>query len=176
MWKSFKEFMRAVGEWWWAVVIDWLIGIGLGTAQTFGHAQNLPWWVPYVVVLAGFVLACLIAFHKLRIERDFALSQARDKRPILVPCLLGIGTAKMSSDQHPEPLSGIFVRMTISNRGLPSIAHYFSLSIRTESGDIVGEPWWTVDDKGMKVFVGDTTGTPSNVFHRNQNLPTVAMT
>jgi hypothetical protein len=173
MWKTTKEFVKAVGKWWWAVTIDWLVGALLGTAQSFGAATILPHWVPYAIVLVGFLIACFIAFHRLRIERDQAVERLFETLPVFKVEVSTIMIGNLSSlDGSLSP--GILVKMTIANRGAPSAALDFHLNFRSSEGKLVrGKLWWGEDD--IKLSAGSPLETPVQTLRRDQHIATIAM-
>ncbi len=172
MWKTLKEFVRSVGKWGWAVTIDWLIGAGLGTAQSFGHATVLPRWTPYAIVAVGFVVACFIAFHRIRIERDEAIERLSEHQPNFRAQLVQIGYADFSNNEIKSATS-IFVVMSIANRVHPSIACKFSVGIKYSDGQIIyGIPFWTTKDD---ISIPSDKGPP-RILKYEQYLPTIAMT
>jgi hypothetical protein len=150
MWQTFEEFFKAVGKWWWAVVIDWLIGIGLGTAQVFGFAMNLPIWVAPTILAAGFVLANF----KGEIEQ------------------IVIGTMVTPNGiEAPQ----IVLKMTVANTGAQSIAQNFSVTLKTYDGKLIkGVPTWNTSED-IKLF-GHDTSCPQQTLRRDRYLPTITMT
>jgi hypothetical protein len=179
MWKTVKEFARAVGHWWWAVTIDWLVGAFLGTAQSFGMAMSLPRWIPYLIILSGFVVACFVAFHRLRLERDDATNKLYENQPNFKGNLMQIGFGTAGNPAFGNMTGGILIKMTITNRGSPSVARNFMVFFQPPLSEkrILGLPVWNMDE-GMPLFSAGQTHAenPLQMLRREYYLPTVAMT
>jgi hypothetical protein len=174
IWETLKEFVRSVGKWWWAVTIDWLVGAFLGTAQSFGHALVLPSWVPYLIVITGFVAACFIAFHRLRIERDEAVKKLSESLPSFKGELQQI----IIGEGHPPDgnvFTRIVVKMQITNRGAPSIAQNFLMCLKFPDGrELRGDTYWDFNED-LKIPNIDPT-RPTQILRHDRYLPTLAMT
>jgi hypothetical protein len=174
MWKTFKEFAKAIGKWWWAVVIDWLIGIGLGTAQVFGYATILPHWVAPAILFAGFMVACFIAVHRFRIERDEAIKRLSENTPNFkghIEQIIVGACPSPNGNLTPQ----IILKMTVANTGAQSIADNFSLSLRTHDGNMIkGIPTWNANED-VKLF-GQDMSHPQQILRRDRYMPTVALT
>src|SRR5579863_8809927 len=94
------------------------------------------------MIAGGFVIACFVAFHRMRVERDDAIKSLSANRPDFKAQIetIVIGEA-------PAAVGGggnITVKMTIANRGAAGIARNFSAWLRLPDGKLVrGELWWT---------------------------------
>ncbi len=175
MWKTIKEFARAVGKWWWAVTIDWLVGAFLGTAQSFGVATILPHWIPYLIILLGFIVACFVAFHRLRLERDDAVNRLCENQPNLKGNFMQVGFGNVENPMIGNTSGGVIIKMTITNRGAPSVARNFMVFYKSSSDDkkITGLHVWNLTED-MPLFAKGNM--PEQILRREYYLPTVATT
>ena len=80
MWKSLKECAKTVGKWWWLVVIGFVGGsvrfvqallTSLPSESEPPHLV-IPIWTWAAITLVGLVIAMLIGFHRVRVQRDTA--------------------------------------------------------------------------------------------------------
>jgi hypothetical protein len=173
MFRSIIEFFKAVGKWWWAVTIDLFVGALLGTAQSAGYALRVPHWLWQAMILAGFVIACLVAFHRLRIQRDEAISKCLGSIPNFKGVIEEINTA-----DGPIPdgtmVPRIIIKMTIVNRGVPSIAQSFHIFLQLPDGQkIRGEPSWG-GNGDLKLF--SEGGKSVQILPATLYMPVVGMT
>jgi hypothetical protein len=178
MWKTLKEFVRAVGKWWWFVVIEEAIGIVIGTAQTFGHWSDLPRWMPSALCVLGLVAASFCAFYQMKSERDKAIEKLSENsakfKGQFQQIIAGAGTATETATGRPVDITRLIVKMTISNLGAPSVAKNFVMKIKLASGHIiVGEPWWDYNEDIKVPVIGQ--GRSSQVLPHNRHLPTLSM-
>src|SRR5271170_3308949 len=144
MFKTTKEFIRAIGQWWWVVTIDWMVGAVVGTAQSFGRLSSLPAWTPYVVAFIGFIFACFVAFHRLRVERDDLSKKLENNLPKFKGHIEQIIVGELKSPDGAIAIAPhLFVKMSITNRGAPSIAQNFLVVMQTSDGQLIqGQPFW----------------------------------
>jgi hypothetical protein len=179
IYKTIIEFIRAVGKWWWWVVVEEAIGILIGTIQTFGHWSNLPKWVAPLLLIFGLVFACFVAFHRLRLERDEAVKNLHENQPNFKGHLIQMGFGNLGNPEIGNMAGGVLVKMTITNRGTPSVARNFRVFCQLASGNkIPGMPVWNVTGD-MPLFSGGDKTAKENlaqILHRELYLPSVAMT
>jgi len=82
-WRSFVIFLKIAGKWWFSV---WVVVIlaGIATlALTIAKVSQLPTSVWGTLIIIGFVIAPVIAFHFLRVERDTYFALWDDKAKIM---------------------------------------------------------------------------------------------
>jgi hypothetical protein len=75
--QTLKEYLSAFGRWWWAVVIDYIFGVaGVYQSVTGGATLSKVAWV--IVALLAFNIPPVIAYYKLRIQRNGLQRQLKD--------------------------------------------------------------------------------------------------
>jgi len=81
--RSFLEFIKISGKWWFSVwvliVLAGLVALGL----TIADASQLPATVWISLFAVGFLLAPIVAFHFVRVERDTYYALWHDKETLI---------------------------------------------------------------------------------------------
>ena len=72
--KSLKEYITALGYWGYLVLVANISGIA-GMVLDVTETSGFPTWVWLVLLICGLVVAPFLAFNKVRVQRDIALSQ-----------------------------------------------------------------------------------------------------
>jgi len=71
MWQSFKEYIRAVGQRWWAI-IGFLVGVLGIISGVLDITIGLPYWAWVIIGIIALIMAQFLAYHKVRKQRDEA--------------------------------------------------------------------------------------------------------
>jgi hypothetical protein len=68
MWQSVKEYVRAVCQWWWVVVMG-IFFAGIEVLLIFWQGFVIPIWVGIALAILGLFIAQFLAFHELRVKQ-----------------------------------------------------------------------------------------------------------
>jgi hypothetical protein len=69
MLKSLREYVKVLGYWVW-LVFGSIILSAIGVYIYFSGKSNIPTWGWVGVLLAGLIISCFLAFHRVRVQRD----------------------------------------------------------------------------------------------------------
>src|SRR5437588_450380 len=183
MWQSLKEWARACGQGWWAVVSG-LVSAMAGLLQDLVSSGVLgpvaqtniivPSWVWYLAAVLGLLSGSLVAFHRMRVERDAARSdlkewQARRPKPELTGSVYGIIAG-------PEgEKTAIMVQLGVQNTGpMPSIVRKWGLSLKLPDGRWIAPTLHHLDRPMTFQIPGQKTKTyePSSfIYEKTTTVP-----
>lgn len=173
MFKTLKEFVKAVGKGWWGVTIDWVIGALIGTFQTFGKLQSLPAWSPYFVAIVGLVIACFIAFHRVRVDRDAAINKLSALQSLSAEILWVSGPIISNADT----IRSFIFYIVVKNTGEPTIAENWSIVTTFSDGEKMAgefrvpiEPF-TIGPSGVEWKSLVQTYAPDDIIFRKTRTP-----
>jgi|ERR1043165_348101 hypothetical protein len=96
VWVSLAEYGRSVVRYWWIVVIGLVCGI-TGMLGDMKYQLIVPSWFWPLVIVGGFSVACFLAFHKARRERDSLKRVIDGTHPGLVPILVKSASARQAA-------------------------------------------------------------------------------
>ena len=100
-WKSFVEFTRIAGKWWLSVWVLIILAGFVTLALTIADITQLPKSVWGILFAIGIVIAPIITFHILRIERDTYNALWDDKATIIKSsCLYSIPSERSSTPSY----------------------------------------------------------------------------
>ncbi len=164
MGQAIWEFIRAVGKWWWAVIVDWLFGFLSLLVFVHGHVA-IPPAVSWGIIFFGFVLACFFAFRQI-LKEKYALEYERDEARSLVesrkPRLVGTVQQTIAGESPTDNTVMLLVYLTIKNTGEPSIVESYRIQIKSGSETIEGQLAWIPEN--LQLFDDGPQSKPARVI------------
>ena len=119
MLRSLREYITALGHWWFFVIVSIILGI-IGVYQLASGNQfiGIPSWVWLLVAFAFALIIPFIAFNKVRVQRDEALGA--EQSLVLTPHRYAIGLSAMTGyPDEPENACWLCLEVAVNPTSKP---------------------------------------------------------